>query len=280
MTKKSPDQVLKHFRVRNKNKALRKLNKFVAEGKDKLHLLADFDRTLTVGRDKTGKDISSWEILANHLSPKAHAKQHKLYQKYRPLELSGKMTAEEAASWGHQVLTIFVENEISLLEIEKNFQQKTDIRPHAKELLDFSKKLGIPTVILSAGIKEIIDFWSKIFQVSPTLVLATMLITDSKGKIIDWDRNIIHNFNKKEQGHQELTKIKAQRPNIILIGDALEDADMAEGDENVLRIRIVNPREDEKFNQEDFAKKTFGRFDLMIESGTLAPVLRILELFE
>jgi HAD superfamily hydrolase (TIGR01544 family) len=280
MTKKSPDQILKHFRVQNKNKTLQKLNKLVIEGKEKLHLLVDFDRTLTVGRDKTGKDISSWEILARHLPPKAHVKQHKLYNKYRPLELSGKITPEEAETWAHHVLEIFVENKISLTEIEKNFLQKTDIRPHAKELLDFSKNFEIPTVILSAGIKEIIDLWSKTFQVSPTLVLATKLITDSNGKIIDWDKNIIHNLNKKEQGHEELTKIRTQRPNTILIGDALEDADMAEGDENVLRIRIVNPREDEKFNQEDFAKKTFERFDLMIESGTLAPVLKILELIE
>ncbi len=280
MTKKSPDQILKHFRVQNKNKTLQKLNKLVVEGKEKLHLLVDFDRTLTVGRDKTGKDISSWQILGNHLPPKEHSKQRELYRKYRPLEISGKMTPEEAITWAHQSLNIFITNNISLMEIEKNFLQKTDIRPHAKELLDFSKNFEIPIVILSAGIKEIIDLWSKTFQVSPTLVLATKLITDSNGKIIDWDRNIIHNLNKKEQGHEELTKIRTQRPNTILIGDALEDADMAEGEENVLRIRVFNPREDENADREDFIQKTFTRFDLMIESGTLAPVLKILELIE
>ena len=278
--KKNPDQVLKHFRVKDKNKTLQKLNKLVAEGRDKLHLLVDFDRTLTIGRDKNGKDISSWEILASHLPPKARAKQHQLYDKYRPLELSGKMTSEESESWAHQVLKIFVESEINLLDIEKNFQQKTDIRPHARELLDFSKKLGIPTVILSAGIEEMIDLWSKTFQVSPTLVLATKLITDENGKIVDWDRNIIHHLNKKEKGHKELTTIKRQRPNTILIGDAIEDADMTEGDENVLRIRIYNPREDEKTSKKAFAKKTFEKYDLIIENETLEPVLRILELIK
>jgi 5'-nucleotidase len=273
-------QILKYFRVQDKNKTLKKIEKIIKDGKNKLHLLVDFDRTLTIGRDKTGKDIASWEILASHLPPKGLAKQHKLYEKYRPLELSGKMTHEEAINWASQVLNIVVENEISLMEIETDFQQKTDIRPHAKKLLIFSKKLGIPTVILSAGIKEIIDLWAKTYQVSPALVLATKLITDRNGKIIDWDKNIVHVKNKREHGHEELTKIKKQRPNIILIGDAIEDADMAEGDENVLRIRIFNPREDEKANLKEFTKATFEKYDLMIENGTLEPVLKILEMIK
>jgi 5'-nucleotidase len=280
MNNKSTEQILKRFRVQDKKKALRKLNKIISDGKNKLYLLTDFDRTLTIGRDKTGKDIATWEILATHLPKEALVKQHKLYEKYRPLELSGKMTSEEAASWGHQVLSIFVENEISLKEIEKDFRQKTDIRPYAKELLNFAEKIGIPTVILSAGIGEIIDIWSKIFQISPTLVLATRLITDQNGKIIDWDRNIIHHLNKNEKSREELNRIKAQRPNTILIGDALEDADMSKGQEDVLRIRIYNPREDEDADSEKFAQKTFEKFDLMIETGTLEPVLQILEMIQ
>jgi hypothetical protein len=41
---------------------LKKLNKLIGDGKNRLHILADFDRTLTVGRDKSGKDIVAWEI--------------------------------------------------------------------------------------------------------------------------------------------------------------------------------------------------------------------------
>jgi HAD superfamily phosphoserine phosphatase-like hydrolase len=278
MNDKSTAGILKYFKVKNKDKTLKKLHKIIAGGKDKLHLLIDFDRTLTIGKDKAGRDNTSWEILGNHLSSKAHAKQHALYEKYRPLELSEKMTHEEALSWANQVLAIFAKDNINLTEVEKDFQQKTEIRPRAKELLDVSKNLGIPTVILSAGIKQIIDLWSKIFQVSPTLVLATEVITDQNGDIVDWNRNIIHHLNKKEMAHEELTRIKTQRPNTILIGDAIEDADMSDGDENVLRIRIYNPREDEGTDKTDFDKITFEKFDLIIETGTLDPILKILEL--
>jgi len=79
-------------------------------------------------------------------------------------------------------------------------------------------------------IKEIISLWAKTFQVSPTLILATNLIIDQNGKIIDWNKNIVHTLNKKEQEHDKLTKIKEERPNTILIGDAFEDAEMTDGD--------------------------------------------------
>jgi phosphoserine phosphatase len=280
MYDKSTANILKYFRVKDRNKALKKLTKIITGGKDKLHLLIDFDRTLTIGKDKTGKDNTSWEILGGHLSPKAHARQHALYEKYRPLELSGEMTKEEAMSWANQVLAIFANDSINLTEVEKDFRQKTEIRSGAKELLDFSKNLRIPTAILSAGIKQIIDLWSKIFQVSPTLVLATEVITDQNGTIVDWNKNIIHHLNKKEMAREELTRIKIQRPNTILIGDAIEDADMSNGDENVLRIRVYNPREDEGISKTDFYKKTFKKFDLIIETGTLEPILMILEQVE
>ena len=280
MNNQSIELILKYFRVQDRHNVLSKLNKFITEGKDKLHLLMDFDRTLTVGRDKNGKDNSSWQILGNHLPPREHAKQRKLYHKYRPLEISGKMTPEEAITWAHQSLNIFITNNISLMEIEKDFQQKTDIRPYGKELLNFAEKIGIPTVILSAGIGQIIDLWSKTFEVSPTLVLANRLITDQNGKIIDWDKDIIHHLNKKEKGHGKLFKLKTQRPNTILLGDAIEDANMTDGKENILRIRIFNPREDEKITPEEFARLTFEKYDLIVENETLEPVLRILKLIK
>lgn len=280
MAEKSLEEVLKYFTFADKNKVFKKLQKIISGGKSNLHLLFDFDRTLTVGRNNAGEDFTSWNILTKLLPSKAFTKQQKLYQKYRPIEASGKLSSKEATSWANQVLKIIVENEVNLLEMEKNFSQKTSIRPHAKNIFDVCNALEIPTVIVSAGIKNVIDIWSKTFQISPTLVLAVKLITDANGKIIDWDKNIIHVANKGKQGHEELDEIRKQRPNIIAVGDALEDADMVDGDENVLRIRINEPRIDEKLNEEERLKKTFAKFDLMIESGTLEPVLRILELIE
>jgi hypothetical protein len=87
----------------------------------------------------------------------------------------------------------------------------------------------------------------------------------------------VHVLNKHETGHQDLTTIRANRPNVIVIGDGMTDAEMTEGDENVLRIRIFDPRPDEIVNIELVRDKTFTRFDALLESGTLYPLLEVVD---
>jgi 2-hydroxy-3-keto-5-methylthiopentenyl-1-phosphate phosphatase len=165
------------------------------------------------------------------------------------------------------------------MKVQKEFLDKATIRPGSKQVFDFCKRFKIPSVIVSAGVKEVIALWSKTFEIDPFSIIATKLIVNSKGEIVDWEKeSVIHVLNKRERGHQELTELRKIRPNIILIGDAMEDADMADGDENVLRIRIGRQREDENLTKQEFTSKTFEKFDLMIDSGTLEPVSKLLEL--
>jgi HAD superfamily hydrolase (TIGR01544 family) len=280
MEKHSVNEIFKHFKAKDKDKVLRKIEKLIADGKTNLHLLVDFDRTLTIGKDNYGRDFTSWNALVKLLPPKAMARHKALYDQYRSIEISGKMTDKDSTDWVKSVLQIFVENKINLSKLKEKVSEDICIRPHTKTVFDFCKNLGIPIVILSAGVKQTIEVWSKIYIVSPALTIATSLITDHNGTVIDWDKNIIYVKNKKEHGHKELSKISKNRSNVILIGDAIEDADMTDGDENVLRIRIYNPREDEAVSEKDYAKKTFEKFDLLIENQTLEPILKILELIK
>ncbi len=282
MTKTSATiQALEHFRFKNRDKTLKKLQRIVNDGADKLHLIIDFDRTLTVDKSERDGDTTTWQILKARLSPKGLNKYFKLFDKYRPLEIEGKMSQEDAQNWWSKTLQLYIENEINLLEVERKFLEKATIRPQAKDVFRLCETLGIPTVILSAGIKDVIDIWSKTFQIKPTLVLSTKLILDKKGKIIDWENDsLIHVLNKREKGHAKLTAIKEHRLNTILIGDSIDDARMVEGEQNVLRIRLMNPREDENSNEKDFEKDTLEKFDLMIDNNTFEPILKILELIK
>src|ERR1035437_5462618 len=151
MTKKSLEQVLKHFTFQDKNKVLKKIEKLINEGKNNLHLLVDFDRTLTIGKDKTGRDFTSWNALTKLLPAKALAKQQALYKQYRPIEASGGMTNKQGEDWAQEVLKIFVENETNLLKLEEDFSQNNSIRSHTKAVFEACKALEIPIVILSAG---------------------------------------------------------------------------------------------------------------------------------
>ncbi len=56
------------FHYSNKNKLLKKLNRIFSDGKDNLHLVLDFDRTLTPRKNKFGEDVTTWEIFKQHLT--------------------------------------------------------------------------------------------------------------------------------------------------------------------------------------------------------------------
>jgi hypothetical protein len=82
-------------------------------------------------------------------------------------------------------------------------------------------------------------------------------------------------LNKHEIGHPELTKIKQDRPNVLVIGDSLSDANMATGTDNVFRIRIYDPRPDEARNSAGVRTQTLELFDVLLQGRTLTPVCEL-----
>ncbi len=76
-------------------------------------------------------------------------------------------------------------------------------------------------------------------------------------------------------GHTELTELRATHPNILLLGDVLDDVHMATGDENVIRIRVLEPRRGEVVDVPTALKNSFDAgYDLVVERD-LSPVARI-----
>ena len=53
------------FAVDNEAVVSEKINRFVGTGPDKLHVLFDFDRTLTVG-NQGDDDATTWQVLQRH----------------------------------------------------------------------------------------------------------------------------------------------------------------------------------------------------------------------
>lgn len=253
-----------------KKNVLSKIKFFISSGKDKLHLILDFDRVLT-------KDVATWEILKSGLPQKAQEECQQLYNIYRPLEIKNRMTTLDATNWWGGTLNIFQENRLKLSDIKKDVDTKLPIRPFVKELFKICERKNIPIIILSAGIKDIIELWCQKFKINPTLILSTKLIFSSKGRMTGWEKDsLIHILNKKEKGQREIRKIKSTRPNTILIGDSLDDADAVQGEADVLRIAVYDPRQDERINNlKEFTK----RFDIVIRDGTLRQATEILNSF-
>jgi HAD superfamily phosphoserine phosphatase-like hydrolase len=257
-------------------KLMAKLERFTT-ATGKIHAVFDFDRTLTVQHLGTDADITSWNILQNHLPQEGQVKCENLFTLYRAKELAGNMTAEDAVTWWSTVLNIYAEYALNIQTVEQDFLTHATVRDGARELFNLCNELSIPTVILSAGVKDIIDLWARKYDISPSLVLSTELRLNSSGTIIGWDETtLIHTLNKDETDHEELSAIRHLKPFSIVVGDSIHDADMAAGDENVLRIRIIDPRPDENIDVIQERTRSLDRFDLVLESRDLMPITQLI----
>mgnify|MGYP001614629085 FL=1 len=72
-------------------------SKIAEEGTSKLHILADFDKTLTKAFVNGEKIPSVISVLrdGNYLTKDYSEKAHKLYEKYHPIEINPEISLEE-----------------------------------------------------------------------------------------------------------------------------------------------------------------------------------------
>lgn len=271
---------LENFYCKDKEKVTKKIDSILTSGKKKVHLVLDFDRTLTKNENKFKENVSTWEILSTHLNKKAHKEYKRLYDKYRPLEVENKMKFSDAAVWWEAILDLYKENKLKWVNILDDVEERMPIRNGVKELFNICDKKEIPTIIISAGIKDVIEMWCQRFEIKPTIVLSTNLFFNTRGFISGWDKNsLIHILNKKEKGHNEISKIRKTRPNIILIGDSLKDASMVSGSKGVLRIMVNDSRVDDSSSNGIFYNNIFKKFDLIVRNKSLFPVVDIIKFF-
>jgi len=269
------ENILREFSFGDQKRVEAKVKRFTTVGRGKMHILFDFDRTLTFNSE--GEDVTSWHILRSHLPQEGQKQYDSFFQKYRTLEIQKKLTQADAILWWEQILSLAKEHEVNMMEVERDFLSKANARPYAQELFRLCQETGIPTVILSAGIADFINIWCSRYGIAPKVILSTKLSIGEGGKITGWEeKTLVHVLNKKEMGHSELTRIRTTHPFTVLIGDGLEDANMIEGVDDVIRVRINDPRKDEPIDR--LRKETFERFDLMIENGSLQPVLSLVSL--
>ena len=116
---------------KDKDAVLAKLRRFMGQTAS-IHAVADFDRTLTQRRPGTNEDITSWNILRDHLPANAQDECHRLFQIARPKELAGTMTEQDAVDWWSSVLNIYSDNHLDMNAVERDFLQRASIRPGSR----------------------------------------------------------------------------------------------------------------------------------------------------
>ena len=244
------------------------------DGVNALHVLSDFDRTLTHGTIWGTKTPSLISLLRDgeHLSQDYPARALSLFGKYHPIEIDPDIPIEEKKTimkiWWYEHFSLMIEcglKKDDIFDVIKKSHLK--LRDYVDVTLQLLKKNDVPFIIISAG---------AIGEAIPLFLASQWLDFPNISYIcnhFEWDERwyakairepIIHVFNKDEATIREMPTIHdriAERKNIILIGDSLWDLGMSDGCEyeNILRIGFLNSEDREI--KKDFIKN----FDVIIE---------------
>lgn len=243
-------------------------------GANALHVLSDFDRTLTYGTVGGIKTPSLISLLRDgkHLSHDYPSRALSLFDKYHSIEIHPDMTIEEKKPlmkiWWYEHFSLMIEcglNKDDVFDVIKKSHLK--LRNYVDVTLQMLKNNGIPFLIISAGaIGEAIPlFLSSQWLDFPNIsYICNHFDWDEKGYAKAIREPIIHIFNKDEATIRELPSIHdriAKRKNIILIGDSLWDLGMSNGCEYDVLLKIGFLNSEDEAMKNDFMKN----FDIIIE---------------
>lgn len=234
-----------------------------------LHILADFDRTLTKAFVNGEKVWSLLGILRNSdIFPQDFGdRAQDLFNKYHPFETDASLTNTEKKKlmeeWWQKSFDLMIEfnfNKKHLLKVVSSgkilFREKLNL------FLDKLKKKEIPLVIMSAsGMGEAIEiiFKKNQFFSDNIFIISNSFQWDENGKATRPKMPIIHSLNKDETLVKDFPKIFEKvknRENVILLGDNPEDVGMIEGFDfkNMIKIGFLNENTKENL---DVYKKAF-----------------------
>ena len=262
--------------------------RFQKQGSGSIHILTDFDRTLTHSQTAEGKNIPSMiSILRNgNYLTKGYAKRaHALFDKYHPIEIDSNIPIYEKKQamkeWWTSHFKLLIESELEKKDLEAIVNTGIiRLRDGTKELFDYLRQKQIPIAIMSSsGVGNAIQmFLEKEGIYSNNVHIITNIYSfDNNGKATNVSEPIIHIMNKDETAihdHPEIYDKIRDRKNVILLGDSLGDIGMITGFDynNILKIGFLNPGEEQ--DESEYKKN----FDLIITNDShIEPINKIIQ---
>ncbi len=240
------------------------VKKFKEQGKDKIHVLADFDRTLTTAFVNGEKTPSIISILrdGNYLTPDYATKAHEFFDKYHPIEINPDISRVEKKKimdqWWYDHTELLIKSGLNKRDLDSVINSgKIEFRPGALDFFKMLAKENIPLVIMSASgigdyciagfLENSHSFYNNIY------IISNVIEFNKQGKAVKFNEKFIHSLNKDETAIQNFpqvyNKIK-KRKNVILLGDNIEDIGMVEGFsyDNLIKVGFLNENIEENLS--------------------------------
>ncbi len=257
--------------IPNEKELGKKIEAMASDGADKLHILSDFDRTLTqafVDGQKSPTviaQIRNGKYLTSDYALRAHA----LYDKYRPIEIDSSLDLKEKNKamheWWKTHFELLVECGLDKKVMDEIVSKRElQFRAGTLKLFDLAHKSNVPVIIMSAGpgymIRKYIEQEGRMY--ANVHIIANEYDFNDDGKVLGIKEPIIHSYNKHEMtldGHMVLDSIR-DRKNVVLLGDGVSDIGMVEGFsyDHLLTIGFLN--ENKEVNGEKYGES----FDVVL----------------
>ncbi|ORX81780.1 HAD-superfamily hydrolase [Anaeromyces robustus] len=265
----------------------KKLLKIIRDGKDKIHLISDFDMTITKYWLNGKRSPSSHDILtrSSKVSENYRKRCEELKAKYYPIEISPELTNEEKlpymVEWWENADQAILDEKIHKDTISDMVRETPVLyRPGIKDVLHSCKEKDIPFLVFSAGVQNVIQetlVQSNLFSDNMNVVSNKMAFNEETGICDRFVGPLFHVFNKDKFGLEgtPYEKLLENRSNVIICGDSLGDIKMADGvkHDTCLSIGFLN------LNKEKMLDKYKNTFDIVItDDGSFDLVNEILRI--
>jgi 5'-nucleotidase len=254
-----------------------KKRRFIEGGVNSIHVLTDFDRTLTKAfvDGKSVPSIISRLRGGNYISLDYTEKANALAEQYRPIETDPDIPLEEKKEkmneWWTKHFDLLIQSGLNRKHIKSIVNEGfIQLRDGAGSFLEILNKNKIPLIIISSGglgydsIKTFLQKNNRMYE--NIHIVSNSFKWDKSGKAIGINEPIIHVFNKDEQSLRSYSfyNLIKNRKNVLLLGDSLGDIGMVNGFDytDLIKIGFLNEKIGE--NLEDFK----NNFDVILLNDT------------
>ncbi|CAF3121145.1 unnamed protein product [Rotaria socialis] len=253
-----------HVHIRDDKRAAveQTVRSLISEGRQMLHVVADFDFTLTM-YEKNGVILpSTFGVIESNdqislpdgslLSQKAE----ELRLKYHPIEIDVHMDISEKLpymiEWWRSAQSLFVLSNLTKSVMRKLVHESSmELKAGVQEFMIDLLRSETPILIFSAGLGDIIEIFLEKeipefrHNHESSHIVSNFIQYDNDGKLKGFSERLIHSFNKNEHEIHDTSYFQTilTRPNVILLGDTLGDVGMIGGMRNlkqILRIGYLN----------------------------------------
>ncbi|KAJ1552683.1 hypothetical protein HK096_010816 [Nowakowskiella sp. JEL0078] len=242
------EEILKNenIAVRDVADVLRKIEYIIEKGGDALHVISDFDMTITKYWVNGERNISTHSVLTKNIRLPEYV--CNLFMKYYPIEISNSISIEEKTvamvEWWEQAHKKLIDLNITEKDIaEIVAETPISFRDETSRLIRICCEGKIPLLVFSAGISDVILQILKqanLYTSNMDVISNKMHFNETTGFCDNFLPPLIHVFNKNEasiQGTNHVDSVK-HRKCVILLGDSTGDLKMSHGFEKEMELTI------------------------------------------